>query len=75
MMGSRSSKGMLFAGIIGAVAGMYVLNMLDGSRTERRVRYQSRNLARRARNSADRMGHMYKRGKSAIQEGMQGLYH
>ncbi len=74
-MGQRFGKGMLFAGIIGAVAGMYVMNMLDGTKTQRKIRYQGRNAMRSARHKATRIGHVYQAGKSAIQDGMQAMRH
>ena len=74
MMRSRS-RSMVLAGVLGAIAGMYLMNMLDERGVQRQIRYGKRRAARTARSSAHRLSSMYQAGKQAVSNGVGTIRH
>lgn len=68
----RSLKRLAAAGFIGAVAGVFIMSRLD-ARIERRVRYRGKAFMRDAKWQAGRLGHLYHRGRSVLQERVHSI--
>lgn len=72
-MARNIGRNMIFAGMIGAIAGVYLMNRFEGTSTERKLKYRGRALARGARHNASKIGSAYQAGREAISQSMDAL--
>lgn len=68
----RRSKSMLIAGVIGAAAGMVIMNMMNGTNNNRRLGKKSKMMMEGAQRGMFRIGEA---GRAAFHEGMEVLRH
>lgn len=67
------SRSLIMAGILGAAAGMYLMNMME--RNEMEMDQTKRRVARRARRSASRLENAYETGRQAVMQGVNAFRH
>lgn len=66
----RGSRSMFIAGIVGAAAGMWIMNMINGSNNRMMLRTNGKRLMANARRGMYKLGEA---GRAALQEGMEVL--
>ena len=57
------------AGVVGALAGMYLMSLVDGN-NPKQMRHRKRTIMRTARSGASRLVSAYDMGKNAVQNGV-----
>lgn len=62
-------RGMFMAGIVGALAGMYIMSLIDGN-NPRQMRHRKKTIVRTARSGTNRLTNAYMMGKNAVQNGV-----